>query len=539
MASDKAVKIEMTCVISEKPGGKTAKDEGADFVSIPTKIITLIFSLAAFMLVFGLDGCKIGASCDLSTQLGLPGPSGYVFAVLAVFVGATLCGQISEKVGMPPLVGMMVGGFILRNAGGGFLTAGLLPFVTGFLRNGALVVILIRAGMGLDLQALRANATFLGVISVVPCLVEAATVMFVASWIFPDFDMKWGLLLGFLLADVSPAVTVPLLLDFQLKKIGTKKGIPSVLLAGGANNSVIAIVGYGIIFSLVFSSDRPIWMIVTFGAVEIVGGALLGVLMGLLITSKRLHGEKNLNSAVLSAMIGTAGVILVFGAKMIAMPGGGCLGVLTMGMTIAQCSDGCLQSTNQVFNLLWKYGGQTMLFGLLGASISLEVVDLNTAGFGMVIIFVGLLLRGIAMAFCVHFVAKDGWNLKEKIFAAITWCPKATVQAALSTVALDHVTSTCNGSMEGACGEDHERSVKLLTLAVLSIIVTAPAFAALISWGGNNLLEKEVEESDDIESPSLTAVRSPAAGSSDSSDSDDEESIAPLGDSEQWVETTI
>jgi NhaP-type Na+/H+ or K+/H+ antiporter len=459
-----------------------------------TNMVAAFLIFGSFFMVFGLNGCKVGGTCDLSNQLGLPGPHGYVFALVAVYVGATVCAKLSVRLGMPPLVGMMVGGFVLRNANAG--TEALLPFVTGLLRNGALVIILIRAGMGLDLQALMKYKLFMGVISVVPCLVEALTVMGVAAALFGDIDLKWGLLLGFLLADVSPAVTVPLLLDFQLQGLGTKKGIPSLLLAGGANNSVVAIVGYGIVFSFVFASDRPIWMIGLLGLVEIFGGAGVGALLGKGI-ARVWNGTDSESTRF--GMVLAAGVLLIFGSKKIDMGGGGALAVLTMGMTLTHhLGKEGVKPVNQLFNLLWANGGQTMLFGLLGASIMLSSLDPATIGYGCVIVFVGLAFRGVAMAVCMHFFT-DGWTFGEKLFAAITWCPKATVQAALSTVALDYVAETLYDGDACAAGDaqclaDEERAMKLLTLAVLSIILTAPTFAALMAWAGQNFLELECDD---------------------------------------------
>merc|ERR1712151_1134649 len=107
---------------------------------------------------------------------------------------------------------------------------------------------MIRAGMGLDLGQLRKNAATMGVLSVFPCVAEATTIAGISQIFFPSFNIQWGFLLGFVIADVSPAVTTPLLLDFMSQGYGVAKGIPSILLAAGSVNSVVAIVLYFVVW---------------------------------------------------------------------------------------------------------------------------------------------------------------------------------------------------------------------------------------------------------------------------------------------------
>merc|ERR1711957_939661 len=134
------------------------------------------------------------------------------------------------------------------------------------------------------------------------------------------------------------------------------------------------------------------------------------------------------------------------------------------------------------FALVWSTVGQTMLFALLGASITTDQLEAGTVLKGLAMIFVGLILRAAA---AVISVLGTDWNFKEKIFTAITWCPKATVQAALSTVALDYVVENpaeFGGVDSSDYAEAHKNGEVLLTVAILSIIATAPLFAFLMDW---------------------------------------------------------
>jgi hypothetical protein len=154
------------------------------------------------------------------------------------------------------------------------------------------------------------------------------------------------------------------------------------------------------------------------------------------------------------------------------------------------------------FKQIWSQVGECMLFSLLGASMSIDDLGGDTVGKGIGIIYISLIFRALAAILAVHFTTN--WTFKEKIFTAITWCPKATVQAALSSVAITYVednpTEFCASGLSGtACTDDqgykdaHQNGTDLKTIAILSIIATAPLFAALMDWGGYVLLDEPEE----------------------------------------------
>lgn len=159
--------------------------------------------------------------------------------------------------------------------------------------------------------------------------------------------------------------------------------------------------------------------------------------------------------------------------------------------------------TQATIGALWKRLGSVLLFTLLGASIDQSKLDGGVVGMGFVLIIIGLIDRSIATIISV--LPIKSWVLKEKAFAVITWCPKATVQAALASKALDHLNErltakdenfwTCDAA--GKCMEAADvatwrwRSEIILTCAVLSIIMTAPTFAVLMAKFGPILLSRE------------------------------------------------
>jgi len=419
-----------------------------------------------------------------------PRSEGWVFALVVVYLGGTIGGLIVSKISarVPVLIGMLLAGFILRNTIP-IVNDAMDKNVSSKFRGVALCVIMIRAGLGLSLADLLRLKYTMAIISTFPALVEATVVMLLSLPFF-DYDVLWGYMLGFCLADVSPAVTVPLLLKFQEEGKGADKGIPSILLAASSLNSVFAICMYGVFKGLNFSgSGTPVWETAVRGVAEVVGGCLLGVLCGALVCKTSAKFAPSIQFMLTFAL----GCGCIFGPKIspVNMGGGGALAALLMGLTIANMWEKHqFEGMQAMFSMVWSSVGQTMLFALLGASITTDQLEAQTVLKGLAMIFIGLILRAVA---AVISVMGTDWNMKEKLFTAITWCPKATVQAALSTVALDYVEehpSEFGGVGSTTYTDAHKDGEVLLTVAILSIIATAPLFAFLMDWSGNTHLKQ-------------------------------------------------
>jgi len=425
-------------------------------------------------------------------------PGGSAFALTVLFVLGTVSGYAAEKMRLPALIGMLVAGIIARNVG---LIDGLDAKLSSLLRGLAVAVIMVRAGMGLDVKKLRENMILMLSLSVIPCLAEALGAGFFSTQILDDFPLPWGMLLGFILSDVSPAVTTPLLLRLQDDNYGKAKGIPTILLAAGNVNSVLAIVGYGMCFSQVFPSDQPVWMIVMFGFLELIGGVIVGVLVGWIVSCERVwRGAQTPAARAAIALLCAA--LMIFGGKFIKKGGGGAIAALSAGATITAAQkkrgqEATLKPIDDIMTIAWKNGGQTMLFSLLGGAIALSELTYDVLYLGATIVCVGIVFRVIAVPIVLK-ACRSGWNTWELMFTAITWCPKATVQAALSTVALEFVEANIDPELYGEVvyHEQKKRAMLLLNVAVLSIVMTAPLFGALMGIFGPLWLERETESSD-------------------------------------------
>ncbi|XP_068084863.1 sodium/hydrogen exchanger 9B2 isoform X2 [Anabrus simplex] len=408
-------------------------------------------------------------------------PESNLFRLAMLFVLAYLAGQLVGLLRLPPLLGMLLVGIAMRNLGF-FSMSGAYLEVVSILRNVAMVVILIKAGLGLDAGALRKLSLVVLRLAFIPCLVEASTVAVVSHFVM-GLPWLWGMLLGFVLGAVSPAVVVPSLLSLKDRGYGEDKGISTLVIAASSMDDIFAISGYGVILGTIFSEGDLTQQILQ-GPLEVVIGLVFGITWGTVIVYVP-HRNDSLVVPVRAFMVGAGGLFAVLGSQIVGFSGAGPLACITA--AFVGCSGwkmlGWSNSYNPVqdiFSVIWKIF-QPVLFGLIGTEIDLFQLDRHTLGFGMAVLSSGLSVRILASYLAVH-----GSSLKQKemLFVAISWFPKATVQAALGPVALDLARKK---------GEDAsivEYASQVLTIAVLSILLTAPVGAVGIYLAGPRLLNR-------------------------------------------------
>ena len=212
-------------------------------------------------------------------QHGLPG--GVLFSLTTLFTTSILSGKLVQLCGVPPLLGMLLVGFIFRlfsDVAGNTIFI-VPPIWSSSLRAGALVVILARAGLGLDLDNLRRLSWSVLRLACLPNLSEAIVDAFVATLLF-QMPWLWALMLGFVLSAVSPAVVVPTLLRLKDQRYGTKKGIPDLVLAAASFDDVLSISGFGICLGLSLSGGESVVWDVLRAPVELIAGISVGMLLG-------------------------------------------------------------------------------------------------------------------------------------------------------------------------------------------------------------------------------------------------------------------
>ncbi|PSN37316.1 Sodium/hydrogen exchanger 9B2 [Blattella germanica] len=349
-----------------------------------------------------------GVAFSLEPKETMP-PHGQLFILAVLSISAYIAGYFISFIKLPPLMGMLLMGLLLRYVGfvkfeGQYLT------LEGILRNIALVIILTRAGLGLDPTALRKLSIVIARLAVVPSLVEIITTGIVSHYLF-NLTWIWSFLLGH------------------------QRNMVDKILEGP-----LAVI-YGISFGL-------FW----------------GILVGFLPTQ-----QDEFVAPLRTVLIGAGGLLAMFGSNAIHYDGAGPLG----------CVVAAFNPVGSNFAVLWTFF-QPILFGLIGAAIDLRVLKLLTVGLGAACLGAALFLRLV-----VSVLIASGANLdwKEKLFVAIAWFPKATVQAAIGPVALDLAKT-----------EDDVKSANIvLVVAFLSILLTAPLGAILITLVGPKLLKKTEE----------------------------------------------
>lgn len=444
----------------------------------PRGLFNLVITKASlFALLFGVVWSITGSEC-------LPG--GNLFGLVILFICSVLGGKLMGLVQFPtlppfpPLLGMLLAGLVLRNVP--YITDAVYidPHWSSALRNIALAIILTRAGLGLNPQALIRLKAVCVRLAVGPCLVEASLVALISHFLL-KLPWVWGFILGFVLAAVSPAVVVPSMLLLQREGYGVEKGIPTLLMAAGSFDDILAITGFSTCLGIAFSTGST-WMNVLKGLLEVVGGIVAGLVVGLFLCLFPSSDQEDLTGTRSLLLLGLS-IFSVFLSHVVDFAGAGGLCVLVLSFCAALGWKINKAPVAVVVGRSWDVF-QPLLFGLIGAEITISTLSPSTVGLGVACLCIGLFVRVLVTFLLVHF---GGFNLKEKIFIAVAWLPKATVQAAIGSKALDMAREKGDPVLE-------KYGLDVLTLAVLAILITAPIGALGIGLSGPRLLQQQSRE---------------------------------------------
>merc|ERR1719209_275926 len=311
------------------------------------------------------------------------------------------------------------------------------PSIARTLRSICLAVILLMAGLELHPVALMKLSAMVVRATFIPCFVEAIVVAVLSNLVL---GLPWtvGFMLGFVLAAVSPAVIIPSLMSLSQRGFGVAKGIPTLVIAACSADDVVAISGFGIFFGLTFNAGAPLWQLVLHGPIEVLIGLAFGVVWGLLaqwIPNKDHHHVAFFRWLILLG----GGLIALFGAHLIHYDGAGGLATIIMafvaGMEWRKEGWGDHNPVTKTFKRMWIIL-EPVIFALIGTEIQVDKINPNTLGFSIVVLLIALVVRMVGTYFAV---CGGDLNVREKIFMAFAWLPKATVQAALGPIFLDNV----------------------------------------------------------------------------------------------------
>ncbi len=384
-----------------------------------------------------------------------------------VLVVALLANWICTKVKLPGLLGMLLTGIALGPYCLKFISPELMK-ISGELRNAALIVILIRAGLGISKKTLNKVGGPALRMSCIPGIIEGAVIIFVAHFLLSLPWMEAGML-GFIIAAVSPAVVVPQMLDLKEKRFGENKEVPTLILAGASLDDVFAITIFYVFLNMGTGGGKNeiIKEIVKVPVSILLGvavGAAIGFLLLLLFKKFHMRDTKKVIIFMVAAVIfhGLEHDYQLWVASL--------LGIMTIGFVMLEKNDDLANRMASKFNKIWVLA-EILLFVLIGAQVNISVVG-NAGLAGLAIIGAGLVGRSIGVM--ISLIASD-LNKHERLFCIFAYFPKATVQAAIGAVPLSY--GIASGDV-------------ILAIAVLSIIVTAPLGAILIRATGPMLLEQ-------------------------------------------------
>lgn len=374
-------------------------------------------------------------------------------------------GRLVSKIKLPPLIGMLFVGILSGPYVLNWLGSDLL-LVSQDIRMFALIIILLRAGLGIKKEQIKQVGTISLKLSSIPCLLEGFTVLGLAYYIL-GFSLAEAGMLGFIIAAVSPAVVVPSMLDLKEKRLGENKQIPTLLLAGASIDDVFAITLFTFFLGLgTETTESSLLFDLARIPFSIIGGVILGGLLALFaVYLFKLMHKKYIEKLVL--LLGATILFVEWGD---AIGIASLLGVMTIGFLLLEKVPAQSKEFSLALGGLWVFL-QILLFALVGAEVNIAVA-LDSGFIGLAIIAVGLLARstGVWLA-----TIGSGLNAKERLFCMIAYTPKATVQAAIGAVPL-------------ALGV--EQGATILAIAVLSIIVTAPLGALAIYTTAPRLLKQ-------------------------------------------------
>lgn len=389
-----------------------------------------------------------------------------LFTFALMFLTGMLAGWLCLKIRLPPLTGMLVAGIALGPFGLNLIDASVLE-ISPQLRRIALIIILIRAGLNLKAEDLKKVGRSAVLMCFLPATFEITGMLIFAPLLF-GLTVTESLILGAVIAAVSPAVIVPHMLKIMEEGYGVKKGIPQMILAGASADDVFVIV--------LFTSFTGIAAGESFAAVNllriptsILSGILLGALSGYCL-------HRFLRRAVVNPVkrlivfLSMAFLLVTLEDSATGIVGfSGLIAVMAMGMMFARKSGKDAEELSAAFSRLWT-GAEIVLFVLVGAAVDIQYA--RQAGItAAALIFAVLVFRMLGVAVSV---AGTDLTVREKVFCMLAYTPKATVQAAIGAIPL---------SMGLACGNT------VLTVAVVAILITAPLGAFLIDLTYKRYLE--------------------------------------------------
>lgn len=391
-----------------------------------------------------------------------------IISLAYIFLTAMSLSFIFKKLKVPSLLAYIITGILLGPYVLNIIDSSILN-ISSELRQIALIIILIRAGITLNIEDLKK----VGRPAILMCFLPACFEMIGMCLLAPKFlgiSLLEAAIMGAVIAAVSPAVIVPKMIKLIEDGYGKKNSIPQLILAGASVDDVFVIVMFTAFTGLATGKDIDIWQFVNI-PISIVLGIVLGLIVGFILIKlfKRIHMRDTVKVVILLSMSFIFVTLENWLKETISISG--LIAVMSMGIMINRKYSILAKRITGKFAKLWVVA-EIMLFVLVGASVNINYA-LNAGVKTVILILCVLLFRMLGVFVCL---LKTKLSNKEKIFCMIAYIPKATVQAAIGGVPL---------AMGLDCGEI------VLTVAVIAILITATLGAFGIDFTYKKLLDNK------------------------------------------------
>ena len=393
-----------------------------------------------------------------------------------IFLVGLAMAAICQRLKLPRIIGMLITGIVLGPYVLNLLAPSIL-FISADLRQMALIIILLKAGLSLNLDDLKKVGRPALLMSCVPASCEILGFFLFAPYILGITRIE-AAVMGAVLAAVSPAVVVPRMVQLMEAKYGTDKSIPQLIMAGASCDDIFVIVLFSTFASMAQGGSTSIMDFVNIPISIVLGivlGAVAGYVLSLFFETAYAHKHCVRNSMKVIIVLGVSFLLMAVETWLKGIVSvSGLLAVVSMACVLKMKSVTVVSNRlSEKFGKLWL-AAEVILFVLVGAAVDVRYT-LNAGFAAVLMIFAALAFRSAGVAVCL---IKTSMTWRERIFCMIAYLPKATVQAAIGSVPL---------AIGLSCGQI------VLSVAVLAILITAPLGALGIDLSYKKLLRKEAK----------------------------------------------
>lgn len=380
-----------------------------------------------------------------------------LLSIALILLLGLLLGSLFSKAKLPSLLGMIIVGIVMSPYALNLIDESILN-ISADIRQIALVIILTRAGLSLDLADLKRVGRPAILMCFVPACMEIIGTVLLAP-VLLGVSVLEAAIIGSVIAAVSPAVIVPRMIRLMEEGYGTGKSIPQLILAGASVDDVFVIVVFTAFTSLAATGTVSAASFLQI-PISIALGILAGMIVGMLLV--RFFQAFHMRDSVKLLIIISISFLLIELQNRIGdtVPFSGLLAIMSLGIVMKKKYDILAKRLSVKYNKLWV-AAEVFLFVLVGATVDLKYA-VTAGGYAVLLVLGALLFRMLGVA--LSLIGTD-LNRKERFFCALAYLPKATVQAAIGAIPL---------TMGLPCGQ------LVLTVAVLSILITAPLGAICV-----------------------------------------------------------